>query len=368
MGFFKNLRGNRPETTGGNSSMGNEAHASFSGNSVQGSLNRPQNNLLSGPRTARNEYAGSSLREDQYELPTDSSAAQTQPHDAPPPYHDWTVVPDTALLPPPPSLGHDISPTNNASRVDADRAHEWCDRHSLVRPHQPTSAQHDSVMHGEVGLLRPREFRGQLSMLSTGTWRGTTSAASGDSCIITSSPLYFACADSPWQTEVTKTIYFEVKLRSLGHGANAAESSVALGFCAMPYPTWRLPGWERGSLAVHGDDGRRYVNDTWGGKDFTSAFNPGDTVGLGMSISVPITPPEYETLLQRSTPLKVDVFFTRNGRVQGMWDLHEELDASRDLGVEGLDGQFDLYGAVGCFGGVEFDCLFNRRDWLWLPK
>jgi hypothetical protein len=87
-----------------------------------------------------------------------------------------------------------------------------------------------------------------------------------------------------------------------------------------------------------------------------------------MSFSVVNTPPEYEALSEKSTTLKVDVFFTRNGNKEGEWNLHEELDASRDLGVEGLDGQFDLYAAVGCFGAVEFDCLFNRRDWLWLPR
>ena len=370
MGFLKHLRGNRPENAG-DSSTGNEVEASTSGNSTQGFSHHPQYNPPPGPPPAQNEYAtpsGSSLGSHKHEPPTDSSLPKTEPDDSPPPYHDWTVIPDTALLPPPPSLGHEISPTNNASRADADRAHEWCDRHPLIRPHQPTPAQYASIMQGEIGLLRPREFRGHLSMLSTGIWKGITPAASGDSCIVTSSPLYFACADTPWQTEVTKTIYFEVKLRSLDHGKNAVDSSIALGFCAMPYPTWRLPGWERASLAVHGDDGRRYVNDTWGGKNFTSAFNPGDTVGLGMSISVPITPPGYGTLSQRSTPLKVEVFFTRNGREEGGWNLHEELDANRDLGVEGLDGQFDLYGAVGCFGGVEFNCLFNRRDWLWLPK
>lgn len=371
MGFLKKLRRYHPDATGVDPSNGNEAEASSSGNPTRGFPHQPRYDLPPGPPVARNEHAtpsGSPPGRHTHEPPMVSLPAQTQPDDAPPPHHDWTVVPDTALLPPPPSLGHEISPTNNASRADADRAHEWCDRHPFIPPHQPTLAQHASVMHGEVGMLRPREFRGHLSMLSTGTWRGNTPSASGDSCIITSSPLYFACADSPWQTELTKTIYFEVKLRPLGHGGNAPAGSVALGFCAMPYPTWRLPGWERGSLAVHGDDGRRYVNDTWGGKDFTSAFNPGDTVGLGMSISVPITPPGYETLSQRSTPLDVDVFFTRNGRVEGGWNLHEELDASRDLGVAGLDGQFDLYGAVGCFGGVEFDCLFNRRDWLWLPR
>jgi hypothetical protein len=40
-------------------------------------------------------------------------------------------------------------------------------------------------------------------------------------------------------------------------------------------------------LAVHGDDGRRFVNDTWGGKDFTTKFVEGGTVGIGMEFSVP---------------------------------------------------------------------------------
>lgn len=389
MGFFKHLKGNQQDAIGGSSSTGNEVGGPSSDNSMQNSSGHetdkfapppgpPPSHLSAthysttstsqsdpgqyapppGPPPGRNEYAP----------PQGPPPAQSQPGDAPPPYHDWTVIPDTALLPPPPSLGHETSPINNASLADADRAHEWCARFSLVRPHQPTAEQLASVQRGDIGLLRPREFHGRLDTLRPGTWKGSTQAASSDCCIVTSSPLYFASSDSPWQTEVKKTIYFEVKIRSLGYGRNATESSVALGFCAMPYPTWRLPGWERGSLAVHGDDGRRYVNDTWGGKDFTSAFNAGDTVGLGMTFSVPSTPPEYGALSPNSTTLKVDVFFTRNGRVEGGWDIHEELDASKDLGVEGLDGQFDLYGAIGCFGGVEFECLFNRQDWLWLPR
>jgi len=39
-----------------------------------------------------------------------------------------------------------------------------------------------------------------------------------------------------------------------------------------------MPGWQRGSLAVHGDDGRKYINDSWGGKDFTSSFKEGETL------------------------------------------------------------------------------------------
>jgi hypothetical protein len=37
---------------------------------------------------------------------------------------------------------------------------------------------------------------------------------------------------------------------------------------------------------VHGDDGRRFVNDTWGGKDFTTKFVEGETVGIGMEFDV----------------------------------------------------------------------------------
>lgn len=201
-------------------------------------------------------------------------------------------------------------------------------------------------------------------MLGTGTWKGSTRPGSTDSCLLSSAPLYFAAVDAP--TQVKKTIYYELKIRSLGRGRRGEESSIALGFCAMPYPTWRMPGWERGSLAIHGDDGRRYVNDTWGGKDFTSPFCSGDTVGLGMSFSLPTSPPNYGAPQQNNNV--IEVFFTRNGKKCEGWNLHEELDASNDLGVDGLDGQFDLYAAIGTFGGVEFDAIFRRQDWLWLPR
>ncbi len=286
--------------------------------------------------------------------------------DEPPPYHDWTMIPDNALLPPPPSFGYETSPINNAHLLDADRAHEWCRRYPLMMPHQPMPAQHTSVNDGDVRPMRPREYRGDISMVNTGTWRGSTLPGSNDSCLVTTAPLYFAFSDSPLKTGVSKTIYFEVKIRFLGHQNEPKEGSIALGFCGMPYPTWRLPGWERGSLAVHGDDGRRYVSDTYGGIDFTSPFQVGDTIGLGMKFSLPATPPAYDPSPLSNVALKIEVCFTKNGRLNGGWNVHEELDSRQ--GIEGLDGTFDLYGALGTFGSVEFDCIFHRADWLWLPR
>ena len=200
-----------------------------------------------------------------------------------------------------------------------------------------------------------------------GMMKASSKAGSKDSCLLTSFPMYFACADSPLSTEASKTVYFEIKIRSLRRGRGNDESSIAIGYCNIPYPTWRMPGWERGSLGVHGDDGRKYVNDSFGGKDFTSAFKVGETVGLGMTFSIADS---SATSAQRATPgtrMKAKVFLTRDGREAGSWDLHEELDANNDLGVEGLEGDFDLCGAVGIFGGIDFDVFFNRKDWLYRP-
>lgn len=181
-------------------------------------------------------------------------------------------------------------------------------------------------------------------------------------------PLYFAKADSPFRTEAVKTIYFEVKIKSFGRGRGHDEAALAIGFCAVPYPTWRMPGWERGSLAVHSDDGRRYVNDTEGGVDFTSPFKAGETVGIGITYSIPETPPDYASTPVHGSSLNGEVFFTRNGIRDSGWSLQEELDAESEWGILGVDGKFDLYGAIGIFGEVSFETGFNRRDWLWQPR
>lgn len=237
-----------------------------------------------------------------------------------------------------------------------------------IRPHQPTLQQHESVQSGNVRLTRPYEYNGTLVTVNEGMMKGSTKAGSKDSCLLTSFPMYFACADSPLSTEASKTIYFEIKIRSKSRGRGSDESSIAIGYCGIPYPTWRMPGWERGSLGVHGDDGRKYVNDSFGGKDFTSAFNMGETVGLGMTFSIANSSAASAARAASGTKMKVGVFLTRDGREAGSWDLHEELDADNDLGVEGLEGDFDLCGAVGVFGGIDFDVFFNSKDWLYRPR
>ncbi|KAI9759292.1 MAG: hypothetical protein M4579_002421 [Chaenotheca gracillima] len=292
------------------------------------------------------------------------------PSDSTQPYHDWTAIPDTALLPPPPSLGHEASSTSNASEVEAFRAKEWCRRNFLMQPRTfPSDALMSRLSYNY--LKAPHEFKGNLSRPGRNVTKVVSNVVSSDACLYSEWPLYIRSLESPLFTERRKTVYFEVQIVSIGRAGKrgAEEASFSLGYFAAPYPTWRQPGWERGSLGVHSDDGRRYVNDSYGGKDFTSSFRAGERVGVGMTFSIPEQPSSEAPPSSGPVPqLDVEVFFTRNGQKSGGWNLHEERDAGMDLGVDGLDGMFDLNAAVGVFGAVEVDVLLNESSWSFSPE
>jgi hypothetical protein len=145
--------------------------------------------------------------------------------------------------------------------------------------------------------------------------------------------------------------------------------------------TYSMPGWHRGSLAVHGDDGHRFINDRWGGKDFTRPFNKGEVVGIGMTFSPGAGGAAAAAAASSSssdnktsggapgagTVIEAEVFFTRNGKIDGRWNLHESLDAEADLPVTGLEGYHDLSVAVGTFGQVAAEVVLDPRGWAYKP-
>lgn len=284
----------------------------------------------------------------------------------PPPYHNWQeAVPDTATFPPPPIRGYLSSGTGNASSDDAERAHDFCDRTPLWRPTKPSPVVYGSVEKGNLHPVRPREFNGELLHVGKGRWRGYAARGNGDCNILTHLPLYFPFEHSPFVTKRSKTIYFEVKILGLGVGPGGGEdwSGLAVGFVAQPYPSWRSPGWERGSLGVFSDDGCRFVNDSWGGKEFVAPFEVDETIGLGMVFSLPAN---VNTDGGGGTRPDVNVFCTRNGQRVAGWDLHEETDEESGS-IKGLEGDFDLYGSIGLFGEVGFEACFDRSGWLYTP-
>ncbi|KAF2219436.1 hypothetical protein BDZ85DRAFT_268444 [Elsinoe ampelina] len=285
----------------------------------------------------------------------------------PPPYDPWLSVPDSSTLPPPPSLSYETSPTSNASAEWADSARAWTRAHPLYRPHPLREGELSEINAGHLALTKPPNVRAQLTSSRPGTWRVATAKGTQDAILLTSLPMFAATHHDPRHTGRSYTAYFEMRITKLDLTSSASgevDSAVALGFVAPPYPAWRLPGWERASLGVHGDDGRRYINNNMGGMDFTTSFNEGEVVGIGMV---------WEDA--RGYPIggvrgrnKVKVFLTRDGRKVGGWDLYEERDAGELEGdPEGLGGDRDICGAVGLFGAVEFEWRGRRDEWLYRP-
>ncbi|KAK3114416.1 hypothetical protein LTR53_007301 [Teratosphaeriaceae sp. CCFEE 6253] len=274
----------------------------------------------------------------------------------PPPYDPWMAVPDNALLPPPPSIFKDErSPTANATWDDAARAHDWCRRNPLwpAQHHSPATLQRISA--GHISLTSPPNARNVTltpGRPGTGFTHIRTSPRCTDTIFLSDLPLYTAAAQTP------RTFYFELRVLHMGNvnpRTGEADAGIAIGFVAPPYPSWRLPGWQRASVGVHGDDGRRYADDPDGGTPFATPFKVGDVVGIGMRGG-------------GSAAGVSEVFFTRNGREEGGWKLREERDAEAEDGdMRGLEGGNDVLGAVGVFGGVEAEVRFAKGSWLYRP-
>lgn len=254
--------------------------------------------------------------------------------------------------------------------AEGDRAFAWTQANPLWPPGNLTPAQHAAIQNYQLALLKAPTYVGDLMpQRRPGHWTCRTHASCQDASILTNLPAYSVIWDSPLRTQRPKTIYFELKVTGSGRGRYSleeADAGIAIGFVAPPYPTFRLPGWQRGSFGVHGDDGRKYVNDTWGGVDFTTAFKPNDVVGIGMTFAPPRDPPSYEQS-QQGKILDITVFFTRNGQKEGGWDGNEELDARSEGGTIGLRGECDLFPAIGVFGGVDFEVYFNPESWMYNP-
>lgn len=225
-----------------------------------------------------------------------------------------------------------------------------------------------AALAGNVALYAPPGFRGAVAQVAgagPGVWRGHSGAGGPDACLATYPPLYHAAAHAPRVPGRRFTAYYEVRILEQGSSSRSEEEvSLAIGFAAPPYPGFRLPGWHRGSVGVHGDDGHRYVNDRWGGRDFAGVFRRGETVGLGMEFFL-VPSSSSAGASAGANEIGVEIFLTRDGREAGRWDLHEETDRVQDLPVTGLEGYNDVCAAVGVFDKVAFEVVFAPDRWMW---
>lgn len=288
------------------------------------------------------------------------------PPGPPPSQHNWQSVPlpeDTSNYPPPPDIftGHDRSWAHNATEAQAEEGERWCRRYPLL---VPAAAAHLAPRPGAPPPPRPvvpnaNTFSGTIvpAPTSANVWRVRTDRRAGDCCVTVQPASYLAARDDPRLAAAaagrgTKTVYFEVRVTGRPEG----DAGVAVGFAALPYPPFRMPGWHRGSLAVHSDDGHRYVNDRWGGKDFVRPWGvKGVTVGVGMKFSAAAA----------AGGIEVECFFTRDGVLEGSWDVNEERDAQKDLEPLGVQGFHDLVAAVGTYEKTEFEIVLDPARWLY---
>ncbi|CAF9932726.1 MAG: hypothetical protein GOMPHAMPRED_006650 [Gomphillus americanus] len=282
--------------------------------------------------------------------------------------HNWQAIPDTSLLPPPPALDHSTSASSNAPPDVAKLAWAWTNRNPPFAPVQPPENCIQDVRRGNLTLRTPEHTeRGETISKTETQCHIKTTSRSTDHCYLSSLPLYFEYVDSPFRTEARKIIYYELKIESMKRLPNGEDSSVALGYAVAPYPTWRMPGWQRGSFAVHSDDGSRFTSHDGGGFDFTTPIKTGEVIGLGVCFS---TPEFRSDNLGKSgaQPLKGEVFFTRNGRPSGGWDIQEGLDNNEGWRADFLDGKWDLYAAIGTYGDVQVSVSFGAQQWQFDPS
>jgi len=140
--------------------------------------------------------------------------------------------------------------------------------------------------------------------------------------------------------KLNEVYYWEVKMFDLPPTTN-----VAVGLATKPYPTFRLPGWNRYSVAYHSNGDKSY-NYPFTASPFGPALREGDVLGIGYR------------------PRQGTVFFTRNGRKTeeaftglSRWNLFPTV---------GADGPCSVHVNLGQAGFVFIEA--NVKKWGLAPS
>ncbi|KIM32661.1 hypothetical protein M408DRAFT_184775 [Serendipita vermifera MAFF 305830] len=140
--------------------------------------------------------------------------------------------------------------------------------------------------------------------------------------------------------KLNEVYYWEVKMFDLPSTTN-----VAVGLATKPYPTFRLPGWNRYSVAYHSNGDKSY-NYPFTAAPFGPALREGDVLGVGYR------------------PRQGTVFFTRNGRKTeeafaglSRWNLFPTV---------GADGPCSVHVNLGQAGFVFIEA--NVKKWGLAPS
>ncbi|KAF8473244.1 hypothetical protein BDZ91DRAFT_635688, partial [Kalaharituber pfeilii] len=245
----------------------------------------------------------------------------------------------------PPAISNFSSPAGNASSCDYAAGSYFCTCHPLAAPLVSVWPEAlTNISRGDI-CMGPDSPLKHVSVIPSAPHTNNTSIIQivkkrcPDATVLSQAPLYLARYHQP--TRSTPTVFgYEISLNALPLDG---KTTVALGLACVPYPLFRLPGWHRGSLAIHSDDGRRYCNDGYGGIQFTRPFQQGETLALALVMRVSDSIP--------GGGVNTEVLFFRNGGRAGGWFVREELEIGRMDPKPGFLGERDVFAAVGVAGG-----------------
>ncbi|KAG1250546.1 hypothetical protein G6F68_012742 [Rhizopus microsporus] len=125
------------------------------------------------------------------------------------------------------------------------------------------------------------EFELDTDSLSFVSARTEIQFFSGEGCLQTNLPL-------PRNQEV---YYWEAKMFE-----KPVTTTVSVGIATKPYPSWRLPGWNKHSIGYFSDTGNKHFSNPFIGRPYSYGYEEGDVIGVGY---------RHRT---------GTIFFTRNGR------------------------------------------------------
>ncbi|KAI7868957.1 concanavalin A-like lectin/glucanase domain-containing protein [Spinellus fusiger] len=165
------------------------------------------------------------------------------------------------------------------ARLSFERAKVWQEHHPPDSvPTDITAPQFLSIQEKGVSAF---EFEWEPDTNCFVAGRTEIQFLYGECCVQTNLPL-------PKQQDV---YYWEAKMFD-----KPDTTTVSIGVATKPFPSWRLPGWNRYSVGYFSSNGCKYFSSPFNGKPYGFPFSHGDVVGVGYR-------PRTGTL-----------FFTRNGR------------------------------------------------------
>ncbi|KAM0790744.1 hypothetical protein ACM66B_004597 [Microbotryomycetes sp. NB124-2] len=172
------------------------------------------------------------------------------------------------------------------------------------------------------------ESRTELTFLADGV--GMAPEEGGGCCVQSNLPI----------PKVNEVYYWECKLFDKPEGTN-----VAIGLATKPYPSFRLPGWNKFSVAYFSSDGFKCHSYPFTAQSYGQPLAEGDVLGVGYR------------------PRTGTVFFTRNGKK--LEDAYFGLNKHNLFPTVGADSACSVHVNFGQAGFVFIEA--NVKKWGLAP-